>query len=102
MSRVSHGIRPLGILQSRDRLCSITTNGAFGRKRGIMDNTGQSPPPLLLQYARTANVTPVNYRYDPELEINIVTDLDGSTFPAVEGPDAGLLTKSSTVADGED
>jgi hypothetical protein len=47
-------------------------------------------------------VTPVNYRYDPELEINIITDLDGSIFPAVEGPDAGLLTKSSTVIDGED
>jgi len=67
-----------------------------------MDNTGQSTPPLLLRYARPANATPMNYRYDPELEINIITDLDGSIFPAVEGPDAGLLTKSSTVIEGED
>jgi hypothetical protein len=44
----------------------------------------------------------MNYRYDPELEINLVTDLDGDVFPAVEGPGAGLLTKSHTVVDGED
>jgi hypothetical protein len=67
-----------------------------------MDKLGQSTLPLLLRYARTANAAPVNYRYDPELEVNIITGLDGDVFPAVEGPDAGLLTKSQSIVDGED
>ena len=67
-----------------------------------MENSGQSPLPLLLRYAQRAESAPMNYRYDPELEINLVTDLDGDVFPAVEGPGAGLLTKSHTVVDGED
>ena len=55
-----------------------------------MDNLEQSTLPLLLRYARTGERDLVNYySYDPELEINIITNLDGSVFPAVEGPDAG-------------
>jgi hypothetical protein len=67
-----------------------------------MDNTGQSSLPLLLRYARTANAAPMNYRYDPELEINVIADLDSTICPAVEGPDAELLTKSQSIVDGED
>lgn len=67
-----------------------------------VENSEVLPVPLLLHYARPAPVASVPYRYDSELGVNVVTDVGGGTRPAVEGPDAPILTKSQTVVDGED
>jgi hypothetical protein len=65
-----------------------------------MDNLGHSA--LLMRYAQLELAVPAAYRYDPELGLNVITDANGNTCPAVEGPDAGILTKSQTVVNGED
>jgi hypothetical protein len=67
-----------------------------------MDNSEPPAIPLLLRYARPALRASVAYRYDPELEISVVTDPGGAVRPAVNGPDSAILTKSQTVIQGED
>jgi hypothetical protein len=64
-----------------------------------MDNLGR---PLLLRYAQAGHAVPAEYRYHSELGINVITDADGNVSAAVEGPDAGILTKSQTIIEGED
>jgi hypothetical protein len=67
-----------------------------------MDDLGHPAYPLLLRYAQPELAVRAAYRYDPKLGINIITDADGNVYPAVEGPDAGILTKSQTIVQGED
>jgi hypothetical protein len=55
-----------------------------------------------LRYAQAALAVPAEYRYDPGLGINVITDANGNVLPAVEGPDAGILTKTQTIIEGED
>ena len=57
---------------------------------------------MLLHYAQPASKVSVAYRYDSEREVNVVADVAGGLRPAVEGPDAPILTKSQTVIVGED
>ena len=40
---------------------------------------------------------PVAHRYDPGLGINVITDANGNVCPAVEGPDAAILTKTQAI-----
>jgi hypothetical protein len=67
-----------------------------------MDNLRHSVHPLLWRYAQVAPAVPVAYRYDPELGVNVITDADGNVCPAVEGPDAGILTKTQSIVEGEE
>ena len=62
-----------------------------------MDNLGYPAHPLLLRYAQAPPAVPATYRYDPELGINVIIDANGNVCPAVEGPDAGVLTKTQTL-----
>jgi putative ATP-grasp target RiPP len=62
-----------------------------------MDNLGHSASPLLLRYAQAPPAVPATYRYDPELGVNVICDADGNVCPAVEGPDAGVLTKTQAI-----
>jgi hypothetical protein len=67
-----------------------------------MDDSESGAIPLLLHYAQPVTAAPVAYSYDPELEVNVLVGPDGSVRPAVEGPDAAILTKTQTVVEGED
>jgi hypothetical protein len=67
-----------------------------------MDNLGHPAHPLLWRYAQVASAVPVTYRYDRELGINVITDAGGNVCPAVEGPDAEILTKTQSIVEGEE
>jgi hypothetical protein len=62
-----------------------------------MDNLEHSTQPILLRYAQAPVAAPVAYKYDPELGVNVITDADGNACPAVEGPDAAILTKTQSI-----
>jgi hypothetical protein len=62
-----------------------------------MGSSRQSAVPLLLRQAQPAQVPPVSYRYDPELEVNVIVSSDGDVRPAVESKHAGLLTKTVSI-----
>lgn len=64
---------------------------------GIVDNLEHPTQPILLRYAQASVAAPVAYDYDPELGVNVLTEADGNVCPAVEGPDAAILTKTQSI-----
>jgi hypothetical protein len=58
--------------------------------------------PLLVRYGRPVPVPPAPYHYDEDRDVNVVADGHGGVRPAVTGPDAGILTKSQSIFEGED
>jgi hypothetical protein len=72
-------------------------NGAIFEKGRIMGSSGQAVLPLLLRQAQPAQLPPVRYHYDPELEVNVIISPDGHVRPAVESEHAGLLTKTVSI-----
>jgi hypothetical protein len=63
----------------------------------IMDNLEHPTQPILLRHAQPSVALPVAHRYDPGLGINVITDANGNVCPAVEGPDAAILTKTQAI-----
>jgi putative ATP-grasp target RiPP len=61
-----------------------------------MDDSRGRPVPLLLRFSQPAPVIMREYKYDPEMEINVIVDANGDISPAVEGPHAGTLTKTTS------
>jgi putative ATP-grasp target RiPP len=65
-----------------------------------MDLREDRSVPLLLRFAESVPAMSAGYRYDATRQVNVVTNADGTISPAVEGPEAAVLTKTLTKAPG--
>jgi len=84
--------------------CRRSTPTAFDARadeRGTMREPLQGTRPLLLLLSTPSNQIEPSFRYDPELEVNVV-DVDGVSFPVVLTPDGAATVKTMRKGSGED